>query len=123
MLNIVEEYGEALYAHLMNRFQLSQHSLFIRLARPTRKALIKPWRYSEYQFHARRPRLSGKALQCEHLLRRIRLTPLLAMVRIVLRRVDVEIHAVLSQEVQHHAPLGFRPRSAVKALDDAALRP
>ena len=122
-LDIVKEYGEALYAHRMNRFQLSQHGLFIRLARPARKTQVKTRRYGEDHLHARSPRLGGKTLQREHLLQRIRLTPLLAMVRIVLRRVDVEIHAVLAQEVQHHAPLGLRPRSAVEALDDAALRP
>ena len=119
-LDVVKEYREIADADCVNGLQLFQELFPILRSVQKRIGKIQPRRHGENEFHLMRLRLANERRQLFHLGFRIRLSPFLPMIRVVLRRVDIGVQPMAPAKRHHIDALRLRPRLAVKSLDHAA---
>ena len=98
VLDIIKEDGEVAHAERVERLELCDHLLAVGIALVAVQRDIESRRYGKDEAHILRLRRLDERTELRELLRRIRLTPLLAVIRIILRRVEVSVVAFCATE-------------------------
>ena len=114
--HVVQEESEICDSKLADILQLVRKGLKIRLAGIS---YGKSWAYREAEVHEVFSCSLLKSAQVFQLLRRIGLAPEFAVIRIILRPVNVEVHSVLPFETQHVQAVGVAPRRSVETFHNA----
>src|ERR1017187_8211995 len=115
--NVVQQESEIRNPQLSNTFQLVGESLEIRLAGIDHGKAGADGETEVNEVLSRGVRQFAHVLQ---LLRRITLAPKLAVIRIILRTVNVDVHPVLPLEAQHVKAVSVAPGRSVEAFDNAS---
>ncbi len=117
--NVVQRHGEVAHPRVVHRLQLGRQRAEVGvIAVADRRAR----REREGELHVVRFGLPDQLLHPGEFVRRIRLTPFLPVVRVVLGRVDVGVQLDIAVEGQLVHAFGVRPGRPVEAFDGAAQR-
>ena len=122
VFDVVKENGEVADAELVEAFQFRKHGRTVCCRVLAIKMQAEAGRDGEDEADAVCFCCRDEFREVVELFFRIRFAPTLAMIEIVLRRIDVGIEAMLFAERDYVETFRLRPRRAVKALDDAAHR-
>ena len=98
VLDIVKEDGKVAHAERIERLELCDHLLAVDKALIAVQRDIESRRYGKDEAHILRLRRLDERTELRELRRRIRFTPLLAVIRIILRRVEVSVVAFCATE-------------------------
>ena len=120
--DIIEENRELPHSGRIQGIKLGQKRCQVLLTGLACKTHIQPRRNRENELYAIPSGLPDQCLQALQLCLRIRLTPLLPMIGIVLGRVNIHIEPLLLHEFQRCQPVRLRPRRAIEALHHPAHR-
>ena len=122
VLDVIKEDGEVAHTERVERLEFREHLLAVGIALVTVQRDIEPRRDGKDEAHVLRlGRLHERAEFPEFVLR-VRFAPFLAVVWVILRRVEIGVEALSPAERENVEPLFLLPRRAVEALDDTAQR-
>src|SRR5208282_2481028 len=115
--NVIQEQGKIRNPEPGDGFQLASEGLKVRLTRIDHRktGADGEGEVDEVFFGG-----VGQLAEALKLLRRIGFAPEFAVIRIILRAVDVSVHAVLTLEAQEFESVGMGPRRSVETFDHAA---
>ena len=98
VLDIIKEDGEVAHAERVERLELRDHLLAVGIALVAVQRDVEPRRDGKDEAHILRLGRLDERAELRELRRRVRLAPLLALVWVILRRVEVGVVALRAAE-------------------------
>ena len=120
VFEVVEKNCEVAHADLIHCVELANQFAKIFVALVAFVVEVETGAYGEDKAHVVFVRDGNQPLEFGELVGGIRFAPLVAVIGVVLRRVDVGIQIILAAEVDNICAVGESPGCAVKTFDDAA---